>query len=854
MNERLRKRVLLFLLALFMAVSTMATCSIATNTEGGQAFAGVSYAKADDFAMDSESEGFNRDDRSFSEADDVATINDEAQERNPEEASFTESEGSSAINSVTDEVVQEKTSDAENSEAEDAQKNPALFSPLMSESIDSKIADLLSHDDNISFDPDTQTILIIDAAAMQSERMRSFGIYQAEEHIKDYELIFDLTINDTAVASGSTYYLVSPDHDSIESATLSGSLKMKANSGKLCVFILDKGDTYSVSHDIASCFYTHQQNWKDEFGKQYNGSEFTCRPTNGQLVTEHSGKAGDDAIKAEFSFEWDLSNYLDIEIWMADVINKQIENPGWVFPEGTKGYVNFLIELRDAVGNIFRLPKTYFNNYGNDNLFHVMTEDGVLAIPLSHYDDDAADGSPYGEFDVYIPFGYDYRIRLLSYSVDTLGGYAYYYNQEHVIDEDNFCVTGKSLVKDDGGNGEWGSFLEFTFMPMNKEVRIEKNVEGDEPKDARYGFQMTELVPAFANGEDPGTYQKISDLSNALTLYPYELYDAKTGERVDDGSLKTNEDGTFYMAANQYAIFKTWGLPADFADYSGSGFNMKDIYDTHSGDISFESRYIVEEVESPKCTTTIMHVDHTGNKKKIDGQKVEDVYGGDELLYHNIFSESKPESDNPTISDNHTKVTVQKVWKLDNGGKASRNICVALLRDGKYYDSVLLNEENDWQHVWQGLNVGYDWTVREVSVPEGFDAFVAKNGTHFIITNDDKPIVQNMPNTSEELNPPESIENPDTPEEPNIPEAIENPDTPEGPNPPGEIANPDMPEEPNIPEAIAKPVPISKEIKAFNVPQTGDDSKLGLWITLFFLSLLVIIFTLFSKKVFYSKR
>lgn len=60
---------------------------------------------------------------------------------------------------------------------------------------------------------------------------------------------------------------------------------------------------------------------------------------------------------ASFSFEWDLSNYLDIEIWMADTIRKQMANPGEGFPDNAKGYVNFLIELRDADGNISRRPR-----------------------------------------------------------------------------------------------------------------------------------------------------------------------------------------------------------------------------------------------------------------------------------------------------------------------------------------------------------------------------------------------------------------------------------------------------------------------------------------------------------------
>lgn len=495
---------------------------------------------------------------------------------------------------------------------------------------------ILTQDDSISFDPDTQTFLVIDVDAVQSEHLASLNIYQAEERIKEHELTFDVSINDTPVGNGQTYYLISQEDNTIETAAVSDAFKIAANSGKAAVFILDKGKTYSVSYDISDCYYTNKS-WNDENGNKYNGDSFTCRPTSNEIVTKYDGTAEDDPAVASFSFEWDLSNWLDIEIWMADTIRKQMENPGWGFPDNATGYVNFLIELRDADGNISRLPTTYFNNYGNDDLYNVMHEDGVISIPLSFYDDKAEDGSPYGEFDIYIPFDHDYRITLLSYSVDTLGGYAYYYNQEHTPDTDDFCVTDKSLT----GQDEWGSFLEFTFMPMNKEIRIEKTVEGNEPQNAEYEFQVTELVPSFVDKYNDAGYQngyeKTDDLYQTLGDYPYELYDAKTGNRIDDGMLKTDMEGCFSMRADQYAVFKTWGLPKDFDDYTGGGFHVKGIYDAFSKDISMESRYIVNEVESPDCTTTITHT-HNGIETKVNGKRVEEAYGGDKLLYQNVFT------------------------------------------------------------------------------------------------------------------------------------------------------------------------------------------------------------------------
>ena len=525
------------------------------------------------------------------------------------------------------------------------------------------IADLLKNDNSISFDPATQTYLVVDVDAVQTEHMKSLNIYQAEENIKDYDYQIDVSINGTPVGKDATYYLASKADNTIETETVTGkSFVMNANSGKVAVFIVDKNATYEASYTVDNDRYYTKETWQDESGKTYNGDKFISRPTNGEIVTKYSGTAGDDAIVAPFSFQWDLCNWLDIEIWMPDVANKTMDNPGWVFPEGTTGYINFKVELRDEAGNISLLPKTYYNNYGDDDYFKYMKEDGIVSIPLSHYVEDAEDEVPYGEFDIYIPFGYDYRITLDSYSIDTLGGYAYCYDQEHTPQADGFCVTDHSLERPGPYINEWGSFMEFTFMPLNKEIRIEKQVKGKEPENAAYTFEATESVPTFTDGKNGDGYVKTDDVAQLLCNYPYAVYDAKTNQRVDDGSLKTDKNGHLSLKEGQYALFKVWGLPEDFADYEAGGFEITDIYKHLKGDVKKESVYTVNEVKSPECDTTITHK-HDGEEKQVTGKKVEGVYGGDELLYRNVFKDSgeTPEptpEPTPTPHPGNHKVTL----------------------------------------------------------------------------------------------------------------------------------------------------------------------------------------------------
>ena len=102
---------------------------------------------------------------------------------------------------------------------------------------------------------------------------------------------------------------------------------------------------------------------------------------------------------------------------------------------------------------------------------------------------------------------------------------------------------------------------------------------------------------------------------------------------------------------------------------------------------------------------------------------------------------------------------VLKVWKDDgNEDKRPEEIVVQLLRDGKVYDTVTLSGENNWRHMWTGLDSDYSWKVVEEETPEGYTVTVDRQGITFVMTN-----------TYEET-PPEEPEEPDTPDGPGTPE------------------------------------------------------------------------------------
>ena len=133
-----------------------------------------------------------------------------------------------------------------------------------------------------------------------------------------------------------------------------------------------------------------------------------------------------------------------------------------------------------------------------------------------------------------------------------------------------------------------------------------------------------------------------------------------------------------------------------------------------------------------------------------------------------------------------SSLTVKKEWILDDGGKATDSVTVVLLRDGKEYEKVELSDRNNWTLTWTGLSDRYTWTVDEVNVPDGFTAKVDQNGMIFTITNDDKP------------------------------------------TDPGDPTDPDKPTD--------------------DVPKTGDETNLTLWLVLLGISGMGTIITLLGSK------
>lgn len=180
----------------------------------------------------------------------------------------------------------------------------------------------------------------------------------------------------------------------------------------------------------------------------------------------------------------------------------------------------------------------------------------------------------------------------------------------------------------------------------------------------------------------------------------------------------------------------------------------------------------------------------------------------------------------------NTQLTVKKVWKLDNGGNPTDFITVVLMRDGKEYQTVELNAENGWEYSWRNLSDRYDWSAKEINVPDGFTVTTEQNGMVVTITNDD------IPTQSVDPDKPITPTDPDKPTNPTHPSKPIEPTTPDKPDKPG---NPAQPETPNPPDQPEEP----------HLPQTGQ-----LWwpvIALLGAGVLLVLLGIFGKKRYHGK-
>lgn len=99
--------------------------------------------------------------------------------------------------------------------------------------------------------------------------------------------------------------------------------------------------------------------------------------------------------------------------------------------------------------------------------------------------------------------------------------------------------------------------------------------------------------------------------------------------------------------------------------------------------------------------------------------------------------EPEPEpTPEPTPEPELISISVVKVWE-DEGKESERpeEITIQLYQDNELFDSVVLNEDNNWKYVWESMEKDHSYSAVEETVPEQYSMSVSQDGNSFVVKN-----------------------------------------------------------------------------------------------------------------------
>ncbi len=499
------------------------------------------------------------------------------------------------------------------------------------------VTEAIKADSSISYDENNQALLVIDFNALESEYVKYQDHDEYMAKLADYYELATVNINDT-IYEGE-YYIVA-SNGSVQKKQASrtygrstGNIAVYPES--VSVLILNIDDSYDL--------------WMDRHNYTWAGT-LAGRPVTPEDEDHFMGTINTAGIYAKtINFETYICSELDVEFWMVDKENRMIDNPGSIHHNT---YVVMKLELRDPDGNISPMKTNeVFDNYGIDNLYLNVLENGLLRVDIEDESDPTLSGR-YGEIDgLTIPIGYDFRITVFDCG-EEMGqfGNLYYAYDYAESDEEGFISSDEYDY----------IFAELTFLPRTGEIRIE-NLDPNNTKVVDNGvFQILQPVTAqndYWNNE-AGHYISIPlpEYKQPMSNFSYKVYDINTDEEVEADILhKTDAEGRFTLKTNQYAIFKVYEYPDDMDEYEFWAW-ATDIFDSIEiqPDIVTENRdYYVASV---------------------DDVNYDDIYNGDGTKFTKNFAPVKRgEKMTYVVSSKQNTENESEDIVVPNTGKHTRN-------------------------------------------------------------------------------------------------------------------------------------------------------------------------------------
>lgn len=509
---------------------------------------------------------------------------------------------------------------------------------------------ILTQDDSISFDPDTQTFVVVDINATTAgnvTRLINKGLLdeQAMKTAMDWPYYMKVSINSEDVTKTKDFYIYDGETISKGSKEASNhsttSMQMVPSEQGKNIIILNKGESCTVAPDSRAFFlgtdHSSTNPVPNKYGYECSPAYAAPNPVNTEDFTGRGCSDIQEATTLDFSYEWNLYNWMEIETWFINEQEKSIAFSTDNIPADAASPVDYLIELRDDEGNISRIPVTIYEDYGSGDCA-MMKQPGVV-----HQYAERDNYDLWTEVGVRIPAGYDFRIRALN-NDQPIGVYV---GGSEQLKSPGWDEEGFREAAEDLGAGQY--IVEEYFMIPMDEIRIEK-VATNAPADEEFVFTATKNYPYY----NWVTYEKTETVQMPLNNYPYTLYSSADNTKI--GNYKTSDTGNFTLKNGQYAIFKVWKNPDDFLDYEDNGSTYWEGYKKwkEKGDpMPDSSVYTFREQEIPDCVTTVEHVTKDGTNT-VKGTYIDNVNNGDSLVFRNAFQDTSAASGSLTISKKAT--------------------------------------------------------------------------------------------------------------------------------------------------------------------------------------------------------
>lgn len=232
-----------------------------------------------------------------------------------------------------------------------------------------------------------------------------------------------------------------------------------------------------------------------------------------------------------------------------------------------------------------------------------------------------------------------------------------------------------------------------------------------------------------------------------LTVNGSTIYDVNSIPKTTDGQsgdlyksidvMKLWDDNN--DSAGKRPVGVTITLYRDSIEYKSVVLNGENSWKHTFEQLPASGTYTVEETAVPGYTAAYSGSEEAG------------------FVIINTYKTNPPGGGGSYIPDTGS-ISVKKVWVNESGESEERpdSITVQLIRNKSVYQTVTLNENNDWKHTFTGLSTSDSYTIKEITPANYTAAYSGNASSGYTITN------AYTPGTTDPGNPPA----PDTPPTP----------------------------------------------------------------------------------------